>query len=122
MLRKLLLAIYRGFFWTYERGTWQYDIMVGLILAFIFLTPRGWFLAQSKPALPSEIVLLESEPTYKVYQIPAALLDVKAGGTVEQSAQRVLSLYTDKSIRVTRIQQQRDSAGKVIRYVVWVGE
>ena len=33
MLRRLGLAIYRGFFWTYERGTWQYDVMVGVILA-----------------------------------------------------------------------------------------
>ena len=41
MLRKLGLAVYRGFFWTYERGTWQYDVMVILILAFIFVTPRG---------------------------------------------------------------------------------
>ncbi len=29
--------------WPYERGTWQYDIIVGLILAFIFFTPRTLF-------------------------------------------------------------------------------
>jgi hypothetical protein len=26
--------------WTYERGSFHYDVMVTLILAFIFLTPR----------------------------------------------------------------------------------
>jgi len=30
------------FFWTYERGSFHYDVMVTLILAFIFLTPRIW--------------------------------------------------------------------------------
>lgn len=29
--------------WYYERGSWQYDVMVILILAFIFLTPRSFF-------------------------------------------------------------------------------
>lgn len=28
------------FFWTYQRGTFHYDVMVTLILLFMFLTPR----------------------------------------------------------------------------------
>jgi hypothetical protein len=30
--------------WTYVRGTLQYDIICALILAFIFLVPRGCFI------------------------------------------------------------------------------
>ena len=29
--------------WSYERGTWQYDVLCLLIIAFIFLTPKAWF-------------------------------------------------------------------------------
>lgn len=36
-------GIIRVLFWTYERGTLQYDLMVLAILAFIFLTPMGVF-------------------------------------------------------------------------------
>ncbi|MDA2933869.1 hypothetical protein MYX82_05950 [Acidobacteria bacterium AH-259-D05] len=36
-------AVSRVLFWTYPRGGWQYDIISGLILAFIFLTPRAVF-------------------------------------------------------------------------------
>lgn len=32
----------RIIFWDYERGTWQYDLMCLLIVAFIFLSPKGW--------------------------------------------------------------------------------
>jgi hypothetical protein len=60
MLRRLGAAIYRGLFWTYERGTWQYDIMVALILAFIFLTPREWFHDQPISPRVSDVVLLSS--------------------------------------------------------------
>ncbi len=30
------------FFWTFTRGSFQYDVMVTLILLFIFVTPRIW--------------------------------------------------------------------------------
>jgi CDP-diacylglycerol--glycerol-3-phosphate 3-phosphatidyltransferase len=34
--------LWNGFFWTFERATWQYDVMVILILAFVWLTPPTW--------------------------------------------------------------------------------
>ncbi len=36
------LVIWRALFWTYERATWQYDLMVIAILAFVWLTPPEW--------------------------------------------------------------------------------
>jgi hypothetical protein len=40
---KVKLVVRRTIFWAYERGTWQYDLIVLAILAFIFLSPRSWF-------------------------------------------------------------------------------
>jgi CDP-diacylglycerol--glycerol-3-phosphate 3-phosphatidyltransferase len=34
-----VLIVWRGLFWTYERATWQYDIMVITILIFVWGTP-----------------------------------------------------------------------------------
>ncbi|HEY2431060.1 MAG TPA: CDP-alcohol phosphatidyltransferase family protein [Vicinamibacterales bacterium] len=34
--------LWNGFFWTFERATWQYDVMVVVILAFVWLIPPGW--------------------------------------------------------------------------------
>jgi len=40
-------AFWRGFqktiFWSYERMSWPYDVMVLAIVLFVMLTPRGWF-------------------------------------------------------------------------------
>jgi CDP-diacylglycerol--glycerol-3-phosphate 3-phosphatidyltransferase len=41
-LKLPVIIIWRGLFWTYERGSWQYDVMVILILAFIWLTSPRW--------------------------------------------------------------------------------
>jgi hypothetical protein len=37
-----LRVVWNAFFWTYERATWQYDLMVIAILAFVWLTPPSW--------------------------------------------------------------------------------
>ena len=34
--------IWHALFWTFERATWQYDLMVLAILAFVWLTPPEW--------------------------------------------------------------------------------
>jgi hypothetical protein len=36
------VIIWNALFWTYERASWQYDLMVIAILAFIWLTPPTW--------------------------------------------------------------------------------
>lgn len=43
MSGKFVRAVMRVVFWNYPRGGWQYDIASGLILAFIFLTPKAVF-------------------------------------------------------------------------------
>ena len=46
MLKRALLLpgviLWRAFFWTDDRATWQYDLWVIAILAFVWLTPPGW--------------------------------------------------------------------------------
>ena len=38
-IRQIVLSY---FYWTYPRGSFHYDVMVTLILAFIFVTPHLW--------------------------------------------------------------------------------
>jgi CDP-diacylglycerol---glycerol-3-phosphate 3-phosphatidyltransferase len=37
-----LRMLWNAFFWTFDRATWQYDVMVIAILAFVWLTPPDW--------------------------------------------------------------------------------
>ena len=55
------------FFWTYERGSFHYDIMVTLILLFLFVSPRFIDFKEK----PVKIVPLQhSEVLVKVQQGP----------------------------------------------------
>jgi len=54
----------RTFFWSYERGTWQYDLAVILILVFVLLTPRNWFRDKPQsgaPVTPGQVQLISKE-------------------------------------------------------------
>jgi hypothetical protein len=39
-MRALWRAIVRVVFWSYERGSWQYDVAVIAIVLFVFFSPR----------------------------------------------------------------------------------
>jgi hypothetical protein len=48
-MKKLLSTIRKVFIWTYERGTWQYDLLVILIIAMVFLVPSQFFGDRDRP-------------------------------------------------------------------------
>jgi len=77
---KVALIMKRAIFWSYERGSWQYDIIVLVILAFIFLTPARWF--HDRPHLQLSdlrhvqgIVEVSHTGQMWVYQLDARLVD-----------------------------------------------
>lgn len=77
---KIKLVMKRAIFWSYERGSWQYDIIVLLILAFIFLTPASWFHDRPRFQLSDlrhvqGIVEVSHTGNTRVYQLDARLVD-----------------------------------------------
>ena len=106
-------------FWTYTRGSFHYDVMVTLILAFIFVAPH-FINFKDKPAIrqghPTDIV---ASADGKTYQVDAAAVDAQDEGMVRANFQRVLRPITG-SVIVERVEQIRDASGHVIAYRGWV--
>jgi hypothetical protein len=102
----------RLLFWDFARASWQYDIAVGLILLFLFATPREWFHDQPKAA---SVVLMSSlHGTNRVF-IATELL---SGTPEHQRAQRAAQLIrqrTGKNWRVRRVEPIRDEAEQEIK-------
>ena len=53
---------------------WQYDVMVALILLFVFLMPREWFRDQPRIPRASNIAVLPGENGSNMYLIDPELL------------------------------------------------
>jgi hypothetical protein len=68
-------------FWSFERGTWPYDVAVALIVVFVLLSPRSWF--NDRPPLdpPSAAAMVELRGTDpadggEIYRVDARLVSV----------------------------------------------
>jgi hypothetical protein len=112
------------FFWTYERGSYHYDIMVTAILAFMFLSPR--FIkfndspVQTVALRSSEILVKEDgrvgDQARFIYQIRAD--DMGQAVSDADRRRRIMHLIEPISGEVTllRYDEVKDSSGHVIAY------
>lgn len=46
--------------WSYERASWQWDVLCILIMCFIFLTPKEWFNKPKAPATQTPIAAVKA--------------------------------------------------------------
>lgn len=93
-------GIKRFILWDYPRASWQYDVMVALILAFIFLTPRSFF--QDYPRV-SSLVRLSSDGNVNMYWVqPELLAATPEASRTARIEKELLARYgrREKSIRV----------------------
>jgi hypothetical protein len=109
-------AMRRFLLWDYARATWQYDVMVALILAFVFLTPRELFRDQPKP---SNIVRMPAEHGAKVFWLEPQLLDFVAEGERGAKVERELKSRFGERETVVRVEPLMGSEHEVQGYMAY---
>jgi hypothetical protein len=117
MVSRIIRSIGSFIFWSYERGTWQYDLMVALVLAFVFLTPRSILHDRPQPS-PGQVIEVW-EARGHGYVIEASVLAGSAR-SLQRSAQQVLEEFTRKHIDVKEMIPVLDSQGRVCAYTVLI--
>ena len=121
----LASVVWRGIrnlvLWTYERGTLQYDLMVTLILAFIFVTPL-FVNFNDKPIEhtphPTGVIVIPDGSTGFIYQVEASAVTATADETIRAQLLRVIEPIAGE-VTITRYEKAKDPAGRRI-YKVWV--
>jgi hypothetical protein len=102
-MKILFVTLKKTLFWSYERGSWQYDVMCVLILAFIFFAPNSIF--HSHDANPNPRIITSEEL-----------------GTVEPNSQEVGKFLSQKDgydVEVSRIETLIDRDSGKIKYLVY---
>jgi hypothetical protein len=102
----------RLIFWDFARASWQYDLVVGLILIFIFATPRDWFRDQPKA---SSLILMSSQHGSNRVFIADDLLEAVPERERAQRAQSLIHQRTGKSWHVARVEPIRDEDEKEVK-------
>ncbi len=93
--------------WDFARGAWQYDIIVGLILIFIFATPRDWFHDQPKA---SSVILMSSQGRSSTVFIATSLLAGLPEAQRLRKAESLIHQRTGMRWHVVRLEPIHDEA------------
>ena len=98
-MKLLFTTLKKTLFWSYERGSWQYDVMCVLILAFIFFAPGTFF---HKP------ITVRSE-------------EIGATGPVSQVEQQIADYLAHRyghPVAISYIKRDEEPSGEV-KYLIW---
>ena len=108
--------------WQHERGTLHYDIMVTLILIFVFFSPRVInFNDKPMPVNPhpTGVVVTSDGAGGLVYQIDGSALTAGDESTVRSELLRVIEPISGE-VSIVRYAPVSDRKGKIQGYMVWV--
>jgi len=113
MLKRFIL-------WDYPRGSRPYDVMVAIILAFVFLTPRDWFRDQPRIPKASHIAMLPAERGTSPFFVDTQLLEKIP---VDQRVARLTDLLQkstgNRNLAVIRVEPILDSEGELQGYLAF---
>lgn len=112
----------RFLLWTFDRGSYQWDILCLLILAFLFLTPRNSFedvpdfMKVSATESMQRTVDRNGVSVFTVKLKEPCLFDTD---NTRKKAVDVLEKSLGKPVAASRIQPIRNWTGRLIAYAIW---
>ncbi|MFB3828717.1 MAG: hypothetical protein ACE15B_18255 [Bryobacteraceae bacterium] len=113
MLKRFIL-------WDFPRASWQYDVMVGTIIAFTFLTPREWFRDQPRIPQASNVAMLPPGHGAAAFWIDLELLAGAPPQTWEDRAKDILRARTgNKRLEILKVEPIYDSEKVVQGYMAF---
>ena len=108
--------------WQHERGTLHYDVMVTLILIFIFATPY-WINYNDKPAPrnlhQTEVIVTPDAQGGLLYEVSSGAISPGDDRSVRDQLLRVIEPISG-AVSIVRYEGVSDQTGKVQSYRVWV--
>jgi hypothetical protein len=115
------------FFWTYERGSLHYDVMVTIILLFLFIGPHFIdFKARpvaEVPLRPNQILVRHagySAGTERlIYTVRSSEFHGATGGALQDAAVQLIQPISGP-VTVERVTPVQDATGRTVAYDVTV--
>lgn len=120
-MSKVGQAIKSYIWWTYPRGGVHYDVIVTLILAFIFLTPL-WvnFRDKPQPRPPHQTeVVVQQEGDGFLYTVDASAVQPGSDTQTRDALLRIIEPIGGY-VTIDHYKSLQDSSHKIVAYKVWV--
>ncbi|HWS87292.1 MAG TPA: hypothetical protein VN282_10025 [Pyrinomonadaceae bacterium] len=112
----MLLNVFKKvIFWSYGRTTWQYDVLCVAILAFVFLTPKGWFEWGELACTPAHQNALGAAQKLLIRTTGAAATAQPDAHEIERCARKITG---EPDLRVKGWREQRTTDGRTVAFEV----
>jgi hypothetical protein len=111
------------FYWTYSRGSFHYDVMVTLILLFIFVTPHLWNYGAKPPLAAGPVHPLQVVASGRgvIVTIEASDVNIPAGASdnqVKKALRQAIEPVMGDSSFVEKWETVKDAQGNLV-WKVW---
>jgi hypothetical protein len=113
------------FYWTYTRGSFHYDVMVTLILLFIFVTPFLWDYGdkpRSTAANSGNVIVTGDGGHGLIVTLQASDVNVPAASSdavIKTALKKAMEPVLGDSMYVDRWELIRDQSGNPHSWKVW---
>lgn len=113
------------FYWTYSRGSFHYDVMVTLILVFIFVTPWLWDYGdkpRSTAANTQPVQVIGDGGHGLIVTLQASDVNVPAASSdavIKKALKKAMEPVLGDSMYVERWELTRDASGNPQSWRVW---
>lgn len=105
--------------WRYRRGAWQYDVIVALILAFIFLSPRSLFNDRPSEPVVREIEIGPAGEGLRVFWVATDGLEGTVPDASDHQLQELILGRSGSDLNIVRTETVRDEAGNVRGHLIY---
>jgi hypothetical protein len=110
-------------YWTYRRGSFHYDVMVTLILLFIFVTPWVWDFGEkpSRAAGPQHPIQVVGSGRGMIVSLRAADVTIPPGTSVSATRKllrKAIEPVTGDAVSVDHWETSTDSSGNLV-WKIW---
>ena len=132
-MRTLWRGLVRIVFWSFERGTWPYDVAVALIVLFVLFSPRSWFndrpqvnAVVASAVVPATVELRGADPVdgAAIYRVDARLISQDSPDLAKQLHEAVRKHASQpprsSEFEILRVAPVRGHDGAVTHYDVCI--
>ena len=122
-MRSVWRTIRSFILWSHERGTVQYDVMVTLILVFVFFSPRVINFNDRPVArnlhASGVVVYPDTTGAGLVYEVEGKSIHPGGDEAIRDQLLRIIEPISGE-VSISRYEVVADKKGKVTSYKVWV--
>ncbi len=121
-MSKIWETIKGYFWWTHARGSFHYDVMVTLILLFIFVTPI-YVDYKDKPAerkpRDRSVLVMPDGTNDLIFRVDARDVKSTAPAEIEAELRHIIEPVSG-AVTIKRWAPEQDLGGHLVGYHVWV--